>query len=237
MTAKETFEAWAIANGKCSLVLYGSQKADTDYMFFSDEKFDSSVSFPGSMATFSGRRACLIISGTEFFDVALARPGIKDAQLVERRDMLRNSPTTPVWICDPHGVAEKLKFSPKSKRNRMTDEQIVSLLEGFYINVRFVQRKVFSGPLYARFLLLHSAEPTLFQLARQYDLRREGKGKWKGRDAEKIFSPEQVKMMSLRSPLDCFELAKELYGSVHMVKFWCNELKIKVPDFLENITW
>jgi hypothetical protein len=238
LTAKQRFEAWAIASKKCSLVAYGSQRADLDYMFFSDENFKPQEIWPGCFHSFSGSRACLAVVGEEYFDIALARPAIKDRQFIERKDMLRNSPKPPVWICDPHGLSAKFSDAIRdTERDRMTDEEIVNMLRGYYVNLKFIQRKIFAGPLYARFLLLHSIEPTITQLCRQYDLRRGGVGKYKGRDAEKTFTVPRLKMICLRAPLDTFELAKELFGSVEMVKFWCKELGIPVPDFINKITW
>jgi hypothetical protein len=238
MSAKEKFEQWAIDNGKVSLVAYGSQVADFDYMLFSDENFKAEEAFPGSFFSFSRGRACLVVSDDEYFDVALARPKMGDVQFVERRDMLRNSTKPFVWICDVHGLKDKFDVAiATSDRAKMTDEQITAMLRGYFVNLKFIQRKIFDGNLYGRFLLVHSVEPTIFQLARQYDLRRGGKGKWRGRDAERIFTPEQLKMMSLRAPLDPLELAKELFATSMMIKFWLHELAIPVPSFLDKITW
>jgi hypothetical protein len=238
-SAQAKFEQWAIDNGKNSLVCYGSGIADLDYMFFSDEKFDPKTVFPGCHYSFSGARAVLVIQGDEFFDISLNRPDVRDTYFTDRRDMLRNSPVPPRWVTDIHSLQERFSKSCAENPNlkRMSDDEILSMLHGYFVNLKFVYRKIPHGPLHARWLLIHSVEPTILQLSRQFDLRRGGKGKWKGRDTEKNFTPEQYQMLSLNAPLNSFEIAKELFASVEMVKYWCGELKIPVPDFLKNVTW
>lgn len=231
-TVIENLYKWATDN-RASLVLYGSRKSDLDYMLFAENPIAPLTTvFKGQWV---GKESCLCITPeNDYLDVSFIRMPFKDENFHLKYDMLRNSDPAPEWICDHYEIRERaVNFLISHKRKQTSDEEIQKHIRAYIVNVRFVERKVMgSNPLHGRYLIGRCIEPVIHGLIREYDLRRGGMGKWKGRDLESILSPGQLEMAIVDLTLTTKALALACVQSRYQVRYWLRELGIPEPKEL-----
>ena len=230
----QNLEKWASEN-EVTLISYGSRKNDLDYMLFKskDIKFPADELFPRSLKT-GGDQGFLICSEEGLIDISINEwPHKKEDDFWIRCDMLRNSEPQPIYISDKLSAKKVIdEFIASHDRKKMTDKEILAKVQWAYINLLFTDKKVASGALHGRWLLIHCIEPTLIELARQYNLRQGGKGKWKGRDVEKTLTPGQYTMTALNIPLQTEKQLEVCINVRACFRFWLNELQIPIPYYL-----
>lgn len=233
MTAKDKLEAWLVSEPTVkSVCSYGSRRSDLDYMVFAEKEIWPGKLFPD--AIWEGSRfSHLVIVGDEFFDVSVTLLPLHDLRFVKISDMLRNSEPPPIWLKDELRLEELTAAHWREhERKRMTNEQILAMARSIYINKKFIARKISSGLLYARYLTAHCFEGHLFAMAREVDLRRGGKGLWKGRDAETTWTKEELLMLTVNYPLDSNGLAESLSYLKIQTLYWLNRLNVPTPAYL-----
>lgn len=233
MSAKEQLEAWLMAEPTVKAVCaYGSRRSDLDYMVFTENEIAPGRRF--AEAIWEGSKySHLIIVGEEFFDISITLLPLEDSRFVKVSDMLRNSTPPPVWLKDELRLEELTAAHWREhERKRMSDEQILAMARSVYINKKFINRKISTGLLYARYLTAHCFEGHLFALAREVDLRRGGKGLWKGRDAETTWNKEELLMLTVNYPLDAEGLAESLSYLKIQTLYWLNRLNVPPPAYL-----
>ena len=222
---------WAAANN-ATLFAYGSRVADRDFMLFTDTPFPRDF-FGDALAIVSNHSICACSCG-ELIDLSV-QPA---AKLTEKWrhicvDMLRNSEPPADLLHDGAKIAESLAaFRDANPRRAVSETEILDALKTVAVGRKFILAKLESGPLHVRYLSW-MLQDCLFTLARAYDLRRGGKGKIKGRDLEKIFTPEEVEMLTVDLSLDPGRQAKAYVFSELQIRFWVRRLGMELPDFLE----
>lgn len=233
MTAKDELEAWLIkepaVKAACS---YGSRRSDLDYMIFTEKEIAPARLFKDAIWE-GGKFSALIIVGEEFFDLSITLLPLEDRRFVKVSDMLRNSEPPPIWLKDELRLEELTAAHWKEhERKRMTDAEILALARSIYINKKFICRKIGSGVLYARYLTAHCFEGHLLAMAREVDLRRGGKGLWKGRGAETTWGRDELVMMTVEYSLDPEALRGSLDALRIQTLYWLNRLKLTPPPYL-----
>lgn len=236
MNPAEKFEEWLKAEPLVkSAVSYGSRQSDLDYMVFLEgdkTAINPALIWPGCVWN-GGGFGCLAIVGESMFDLSITRLPLQDSRFVKLADMLRNSEPEPVWVKDELGLADRVKgHIATNHRKTMTEEEILKMVRGLYINCKFLVPKIWKGSLYGRYLVAHALESTILNLAREADLRRGGKGLWKGRDAEKTFGPAELEMLTVNYTLDQTQLAESLVMARIQVRYWLKTMSIAVPEYL-----
>lgn len=236
MTARDKLEKFLVEAPEVKAAcFYGSGRADLDYMIFTEKPLNPSKIWPEGIWQGSPN-GLLAIVGEEFFDLSVSLVPVDSARAVKLGDMLRNSEPAPHWFRDEEGdKSYALTFAARwvvEERKRLNDAEILSLARALYINQRFIARKMGGGLHYVRGLIARGFEPNLFALAREVDLRRGGKGLYKGRDAATIWTPAELENMTVYYSLDEAELNEALVRIRRQTLFWLAQLKISVPAYL-----